>query len=619
MPKINLLDELTANQIAAGEVIERPASAVKELVENALDAGAANISVEIKNGGLSLIRVSDDGEGMSETDVKLAVKRHATSKITAIHDLESLTTLGFRGEALPSIVSVAKVEICTREAASVAGTRVYLEGNQLLASDPAGCPAGTTVSVRDLFYNTPARRKFLRSEGYESGLIHELMIQFALGHPQVNFRLIHQDKEILNTTGITALPDLLIHFFGDELQGSLLKVSGKVSAGYVEGYLTIPTWHKANRKTIHFFLNKRKVLAKELLRAVETAYENLLPSGRFPLAVLNISLPPALLDVNVHPGKLEVKIRDLMFGREMGEFLRRQIQERGEVPDYSIGSKISDISKATLVNHKKISFPAGEALSVQESFHEFFPFSQEKSSCTDVPIIPQPAWPEKSIPFKPTEHAEMQTDKAEADTSRERQVIDSNFEIACLRVIGQFKNTFILAEGEDSLYVIDQHVAHERVIFDKLLREAAAGKLGSQVLLNPVTLKLSLFEEEILLEHILTLTDLGLIIEHFGPRTYLLRAVPAGLQDEPQEYFFELLQKMEEAAKQFSGADLKKEFILITSCKSAIKANQKLTDNEIKQLLADLARTENPFTCPHGRPVVYKISHRELLKAFQRI
>lgn len=609
MPKIHLLDDLTANQIAAGEVIERPASAVKELVENALDAGAKNINVEIKNGGLSLIRVSDDGSGMSAADVLLAIKRHATSKIRRIADLDSLTTLGFRGEALPSIVSVAKVEIITREAVESHGTRVHIEGNQLLNSEPAGSAVGTTVTVQELFYNTPARRKFLRSEGYESGLVHELMIHFALGHPLVNFRLKHQDKEILNSAGIDELPDLIELFYGHDFKGSLLKVEGNVSIGSIKGYLTLPTTHRANRKAVHFYINNRKVLAWELLKAVEHAYENLLPSGRFPLAVLNISLPSALLDVNVHPGKLEIKIRDNLFSRELSTFLRQQIQQGGEVPDFSI------IPGDTLVNSiaptagRKINFPSRKSLSVQESFQEFYSWGKDKPWNTEDTITQSLSEPKDSI--LPDTSVVLA-----ADTVNKYTNISG---LAELRIIGQLKATFILAEGEEGLFIIDQHVAHERVIFDRLIKEAREGNIGSQVLLNPITLNLNLLEEEILLEHILALTDLGLILEHFGPHTYLLRAVPACLQSDSQEFFYEVLQELENKSKKLSAADIKKRFLITTSCKSAVKANQKLTPEAMKQLLDDLVKTENPLTCPHGRPIIYKITNHELLKAFQRI
>lgn len=611
MPKIHLLDDLTANQIAAGEVIERPVSAVKELVENALDAGAKNINVTINNGGLSLIRVLDDGEGMSEPDVMMAIKRHATSKISRIGDLESLSTLGFRGEALASIVSVAKVEIITKEAQCSHGTRVYVEGNKLISSEPAGSSTGTTITVQDLFYNTPARRKFLRSEGYESGLVHELMIQFALGHPQVSFRLRHQDKEILNTTGINRVPDLIELFYGHDFKDSLVEIKGQVSLGSVQGYLTMPTRHRANRKAMHFYINKRKVIAFELQKALELAYANILPAGRFPLAVLDIVLPASFLDVNVHPGKLEIKIRDNQFSQELGNFLHQQIMQKGEIPSFGIMPKDENEQSSRQPAHSRVYFPLNKPLKVQESFQEFYSWGKE----TNPNTIPESSI---SIPETDTDTGETNINTGETNINTEETKTNTAV-FEKLQIIGQLKATFILAEGEEGLYIIDQHVAHERVIFDRLMNEASRGKLASQVLLNPEALNLSLLEEEVLLENILALTDLGLILEHFGPRTYLLRAVPACLQDDPREFFYQVLEELENKYKKPSGSDIKKDFLTVTSCKSAIKANQKLTVEAMKQLILDLSKTENPFTCPHGRPIIYKITYNYLLKAFHRI
>lgn len=610
MPKIHLLDDLTANQIAAGEVIERPVSAVKELVENALDAGAKNIIVAIYNGGLRVIRVADDGEGMSESDVLMAYKRHATSKIQRINDLESLSTLGFRGEALPSIVSVAKVEIITREAVKSHGTRVYLEGNKLLASEPAGSPEGTTITVEDLFYNTPARRKFLRTEGYEAGLIHELMIQFALGYPQVNFRLTHQDKEVLNTAGINKLPDLIELFYGKGFKSSLVEVKGQVSTGSVFGYLTLPIIHRANRKAIHIFINKRKVMAPELQKALESAYANLLPTGRFPLAVLDIALPASLLDVNVHPGKLEIRIRDNQFSQELGNFLHEQIKQKGEVPGFSFLHR-NEIENSIRQTKNIKGYTPGSS-KVQESFHEFYSWNTgiKKEEVRE----PENKEPENKDILSAVEETRFSEQSViTVDTKTDISVLPH------LQIIGQLKATFILAEGEEGLYIIDQHVAHERVIFDRLMEEARKGQLASQVLLNPETINLSILEEEVLLENILLFADLGLILEHFGPRSYLLRAVPACLQGDPGEFFYEVLQELENRARKPSGADIKQGFLTITSCKSAVKANQKLSVEAMKQLISDLAETENPFTCPHGRPIIYKITYNQLLKAFHRI
>jgi len=613
--KILLLDDLTANQIAAGEVIERPASAVKELVENSLDAGATAIDVEIRGGGLEYLRVTDNGSGMSQEDLLLAVKRHATSKLKTISDLESLRTLGFRGEALPSIVSVAKVEILSREAGQEHGYRLVIEGNVQISLEPAGSPVGTSIVVKELFFNTPARRKFLRSEGYEAGLIHELLIQFALGHPQVDFRLLNEGKEILNTRGINKLEELIQLFYGREVQKALIPVEGQASQGSYWGYVTLPTFHRANRRAIHFFVNSRKVIAKEILQALESAYENTLPKGRFPLAVLNITFDPALLDVNVHPGKLEIRIRDQFFAPELSSRLKGNLSEQRKIPTYSLLQKpLEPAPTPVAAPERPLARSKNVALPSQEVWKEFYTWQPELEPTGLVrESSPGPALlKEENIVIqdkKDTTGEQKQPSAAQAD----KQFLPP------LRVIGQLSRTFILAEGEEGLYVIDQHVAHERVLFEQLLNEADQGKLNSQVLLTPCPLELTLLEEELLIQHILALHDLGLVIEHFGPRTYLIRAVPTIVKEDPADFLLSLLQQLEKEGEGCSPSDLKREVLITASCKGAVKAGDKLSDEAILRLVEDLRQCNSPLTCPHGRPIVYKITHNDLLKAFRRI
>ncbi len=650
MGKINLLDDLTANQIAAGEVIERPVSAVKELVENALDAGARKIIVEIAGGGLEKISVTDDGSGMSEEDLLLAVKRHATSKLKKITDLETLRTLGFRGEALPSIVSVAKVEIITREEAAEHGFKLSLEGNEQKSLEPCGAPQGTSVIVRDLFFNTPARRKFLRSAGYEAGLIHELMIQMALGYPEVDFSLYKDDKEILNTRGINKLEDLIMHFYGREAKQALVQVSGQTSHASVDGFLTLPTYHRSNRNAIHFFVNNRKVLSKEIMKAVENAYEYSLPKARFPLVILNITFDPALLDVNVHPGKLEIRIRDQFFVLQLSELLKEKITEAKRVPSYSI---IEDLllAKADTDTARNFSMPKPGNMPKQEVWKEFYSWQPDADLSGRIleekaPVISLGrAHNSDLLPVGETEETKVKQDLTYQDEHNKivgqeevfnsaqpeqgqvpipvqevsAPVPEASPRLPALQVIGQLAQTFILAEGEEGLFIIDQHVAHERVLFERLSAQAGEKGISSQVLLIPKTLELTLLEEELLIKHILPLTDLGLVIEHFGPRTYLIRAVPAVVKEDPADFLLALLQELEEKGDRISTAEIRKEVIVTASCKGAIKAGDKISLEAAQKLLEDLALCANPMTCPHGRPIVYKLTHQELLKVFQRI
>lgn len=598
MPKIKILDDLTANQIAAGEVIERPFSVVKELVENALDAEAKNITIDLENGGLSLIRVTDDGYGMSEDDLLLAIKRHATSKLISISDLDQLKTLGFRGEALPSIVSVAKVELISREVTNSYGTRVLIEGNKLITVEPSGTPVGTTITVSDLFFNTPARRKFLHSHKHEGGLIHELLIQFSLSHSQVNFRLSNNGKEVLNTTGINTIPDLLELFYG-KLQNALVKLEGTASKAKISGYVTLPNYHRPNRKGIFLFINSRKVVAKELSQAVEDAYEFLLPKGRFPLAVIHVSLPPALLDVNVHPGKLEVRMRDEFLSSELCNLVKNALQREKNVPQYFIKPSL-------LAENITPNSPLTRPERVQERWEDFTAF------------IP----PEKlANPTLKNSKEELVNIPLEANITTKVEEFDKPLTVELLpnlQIIGQLWATFILAEGEDAFYIIDQHVAHERVIFERLVKETKKGKTPSQVLLTPITLHLSVLEEELIIQYILPLKDIGVILEHFGPHTYLLRAVPTGVENDPEDFFYALLELMEQKKGVLTPLDFRKQILIIASCKGAIKARQKLSISEMNQLLNDLRQTNNPLTCPHGRPIIYKIAYTDILKAFRR-
>lgn len=601
MPKVHLLDNLTANQIAAGEVIERPASVIKELVENALDAGALNISVDILDGGLASIRVTDDGCGMSQEDVLLAIKRHATSKLNNINDLDELKTLGFRGEALPSITAVSKTDIITRERHFDHGTKVSIEGNNMLNVEPVGVSVGTTISVSDLFFNTPARKKFMRSSGYEGGLIHEMMIHFSLSHPLVSFRLTHQNKEILNTKGINTIPDLVELFYGSEARKSLLTIEKKTTNGDIQAFITAPGFHRANRKAVHFFINARRVFTVELMKAVEDAYENLLPKARFPLAIVHMNIAPSLIDVNVHPGKLEIRFKDPAITAELKSIIEERLNNANIIPSYSRNINIP----MTVTN------PVN---TIQETLNEFYTWEPITSKENDVK--------QASAVIQEQNRYNQQPDQINAS---ENKALNDAFEeytasekLPHIRVIGQLNNTFILAEGEEGLYLIDQHAAHERIIFDRLIEQAQSGHVESQVLLNPIPLQLTALEEEFVIEHILPLTDLGIILEHFGPRSYLLRAIPAAYRGEPDDFFFALLEQLSSRTKKMTPADIRKEFLVMASCKGAIKAGQKLAPDAIDQLVKDLNATSNPLACPHGRPIFILISNYDILKAFQR-
>ncbi|MDX9872331.1 MAG: DNA mismatch repair endonuclease MutL [Clostridia bacterium] len=613
MPRIHLLDSQTANQIAAGEVIERPASVVKELVENALDAGARNIFVDIAEGGLALLRIADDGSGMSPEDALLAVQRHATSKLQQIEDLNVITTLGFRGEALPSITAVSKTQIITGERESAQGTKIVLEGGRVLLAEEAAASAGTVITVAELFYNTPARKKFMRSPGYEGGLIHELMLCFALSHPEVNFRLTQQNKEILNTTGINTIPELTEAIYGKDAAAGLIALNKEGPYGSLQAYITAPGYQRSNRKALHFFVNKRRVVTPELLRAVEDAYEHLLPRGRFPLAVIHAALQPERIDVNVHPSKLEIRFKDNAVSRELLLLLEEGLQAAKAIPSYT----------------RSITFPPSlqEAAATQEAFKQFYvwekplPNEQYAIPCEETQTAEVPAAENCGAAETPSPAQDRplpQEGVAPVAEGVPESAVPESTKLPPLRIIGQLTQTFVLAEGAEGLYLIDQHAAHERILFDRLLEEAKRGRVTSQVLLEPIPLTLTALEEETVINGILPLTDLGIILEHFGPRSYLLRAVPWSRREDPQDFFYELLEKLHNKTAQLSSADIKMEFLLTASCKRAIKAGQKLSPEALEKLLRDLNAAANPLVCPHGRPVSILVSHQDILKAFHR-
>lgn len=664
MARIHLLDTLTANQIAAGEVIERPVSVVKELVENSLDAGASKIVVEINQGGLSFIKVSDNGCGMAEEDLPLAIMRHATSKLKQITDLDQIHTLGFRGEALPSIVSVAKVEIVSRRPEDQIGRKLVVSGQKQPQCEPVGAPSGTTITVHDLFYNTPARKKFLRSEGYESALIHDLLTRFSLSHPEVSFLLFRNGREILNTAGMDNLPNLIQHYYGNEAREALIEIEGELPGGLLFGYTTLPTYHRKNRKDINLFINHRRVFSKELLNAVEEAYRDTLPKGQFPLCVLKLQLDPSTIDVNVHPSKLEVRLRNPLLAKELTSLLQKLLLAKKKVPLYftSIEPKQTVTKSKNPCPERQESQTTLETLQTYEAVREpsewpkpeitpasapstptgpdttSFPTnattpaaSADQAAATTMPVTTMPA--ETSMPvattpptgtsmppagFTAPETAVSSANRPEPPDLSATQAQEQE-DIGSLKLIGQLYQTFILAEGKEGLYLIDQHIAHERVLYEGFLANDSQNAMESQVLLQPVTLHLSPLEEETVLKFILPLVDLGIILEHFGPHTYLLRAIPAGIDEAPQDYFYSLLEHLETSRGKTTVLDIKKEFLIHTACKRAVKANTSLTKTQMEGLLRDLSSTKNYLTCPHGRPIIYKITQQEIFKAFHRI
>ena len=561
---IKLLDKEIVSRIAAGEVVERPASVVKELVENSLDAGSSQISIEVKGGGVNLIRVTDNGVGIPAGETELAFERYATSKIGNLGDLDSISSLGFRGEALPSIAAVAEVDIATCTAGEPIGSYLSLKDGIIADRGNRGHPQGTTVTVRNLFRKVPARLKFLKSPATENSHIANIVSQYALAFPEVKFTLFIDGREALRTPGSGHLIDSVIEVYGIEIAQNMLEIRNDGKWGNEAVYLGItgtigsPAVSRSNRNYLSFFVNRRWVNSRLLAWAVEEAYHGLLPQGKHPIAVINISLPHQEVDVNVHPTKTEVKFQDehRVFGT-VQKAVRRALIELMPVPQ--IG--------ATATTYASTSEPKQAVL------------TSPSDSFTGLPPV-APQTPMVSLPT--------------------------------LRILGQLLSSYIIAEGRDGLYLIDQHAAHERILFEKIKNQRSRQEIEVQGLLEPVTFEVNPKQEEVLKSHYPKLAEFGFSIEPFGDKTYLVRAVPLLL------YNKDWAGMMRQLLDSLSGEDWAETIAKSMACHSAVRAGQTLTDDEMGELVRQLEQVAIPHTCPHGRPTMIRLSSGQLEKEFGR-
>ncbi|MBO8137589.1 MAG: DNA mismatch repair endonuclease MutL [Desulfotomaculum sp.] len=610
MARIHILSENIANKIAAGEVIERPLSVVKELVENSLDAGASRISVDIRDGGTSSITVSDNGCGIEVEDAALAFSRHATSKIYKVEDLFQISTLGFRGEALPSIASVAKVTMLTRVPNSDKGVKLIIEGGKIIEEVPVGCQPGTKVTVQDLFYNTPARKKHLKSPNSEAGLISDLISRLALSRPNVSFKLTSQGRVLLETPGNDKLIDTIAAVNGLQVAKKMIPVEGQTSGIHISGYVSKPELSRATRLHQTVIVNGRYVKSRLVSDALQEAYHTLLSSKRHPVAVLVIELAPGMVDVNVHPAKMEIRISK---EKELSKLITSTVQNALRTP------KIVPLVEQTLNNQKTRTELKTETASKKNNEQTKFNFQMPrinkapsilKNTVTNVNE-------NKEIKLKNND----QYKEHDIKNYQDKDLLESNQEVKeenknythkfpDLLPLGQLLPTYILAQGQEGLYIIDQHAAHERVLYEKYIKQRGTQK-NSQMLLVPVVLELSYQENLVLTENIISFRELGFILEHFGGNTYMLRGVPADFpQGDEVEFFYEILETNTSNFYDILAAKL--------ACRSAIKAGQKLTIDEMENLIMQMSELDNPYTCPHGRPTMINLSFEELTKRFKR-
>ncbi len=578
---IRVLPGEVVAKIAAGEVVERPASVVKELVENAIDAGANDVRVEVRGGGRRLIRVADDGCGIPADEVELAFARHATSKLAQAADLFRIGSLGFRGEALASIAAVSQLTMVTRPATQDVGTLIRLEGGRLVAREGKGCPAGTVVTVENLFFNVPARLKFLRTESTEASHVSQLVTRYALALPDRRFTLVNNGRLTFQSTGSGQLYDAIIKVFGLQTAQQMLKLeTGDEPPIAVSGYVGAPSLHRANRNHLTFFVNHRWIQDRSLAYAVTQAYHTLLPTGRYPLVVLSIELDPAEVDVNVHPTKREIKFRrpNEVFAA-VQKAVRRTLADQAPVPD------VSDSALAWAAGRRERRERLVQAGHERRSFGQL---GLELQRTADVEPRPPAGGPHPPAG------------------------------LPMLRVLGQIGQTYIIAEGPEGLYLIDQHAAHERVLYERLLAERAEQAVPSQQLLEPLPLELEPRQSTLLAEHREALHALGFEIEPFGGNTFLLRAVPVILKETDLSAAVGAIIDELEAGGTPLAEEVERRLAASVCKQGAVKAGQTLALEEMRNLVRQLERTTRPRTCPHGRPTMVHLSAAQLAREFGR-
>jgi DNA mismatch repair protein MutL len=619
MGRIRVLSDNVANKIAAGEVVERPASVVKELLENSLDAGATDLRIDVDSGGRRLIRVADNGSGMLRDDALLAFERHATSKLSDVKDLLSIATLGFRGEALPSIASVSRLVLETRAAEESTGAAVEIAGGKIIRCDEFSRPPGTTISVRDLFYNVPARKKFLRSDQTELAHIASLATHYSLAHPKKSFQLTHGSSQLLDVTPVETLQERVYQVFGNQTLEDLIDLdyaerdlevveaddrSTRVFA--LRGFISGPQVQKTNRNSIYLFVNGRLIRDRLLLHALSSAYHNLMPAACYPFALLFVDCDCEEVDVNVHPSKTEVRFRH---GTFVHDFVRDSIRERliatrpassiplSQQPQPAADLPFSDFTQR-IENQRFEPLPSNE---------------METERLEDLPVFTlNAAAPAPRASTVPDTHGSLALEITEAPQSLAS--------LSDLRPLGQIHESFIIAAGRDGLWIIDQHVAHERILFEKVLRQQARGGVERQQLLMPILLDLTAAQQ---IEYARIAGELersGFDSEPFGNRTIAVKGAPAGVGPaEIEKLVFEILEMAEGEPGKVSLDHLRRAMAASIACRAAIKINMRLDQTKMEWLLKELAATDCPMSCPHGRPIALRYSTKDILKSFHRI
>ena len=671
MPHIQVLDQVTIDKIAAGEVTERPASIVKELVENAIDAGASSVTLEIKDGGIDFIRVTDNGCGIAHDEVRSAFLRHSTSKIRNVEDLLRISSLGFRGEALSSIAAVTKTELITKEEDAEAGTKYVIEGGKEVSLEETGSPNGTTFLVHQLFYNVPARRKFLKTPVTEAGHVQDLLIHLALSHPEVAFLFKNNNQEKLRTSGNGKLKDVIYNVYGRDIAANLLEMDYETGGLRITGYLGKPVITRGNRNFENLFVNGRYVKSAMISKALEDAYKDFTMQHKFPFAVLHFHVDGETIDVNVHPTKMELRFQrqQEVYGA-VYEGVHRRLLEPELIQQASVPEPVTEVRKKEAKEEKKespfllkprdggVGTDAGTqtdtANTPERQDEDYFirkmkervtAYHERMSSAevSDRQGVYRPEKQERKIRETVKYAAEMPEDTGKApkaaeeahdalekipeaarEKSRQLDLFEENFlkrdVRAQYKLIGQVFDTYWLVQFQDSLYIIDQHAAHERVLYERTLKGMSTREFTSQYLSPPIILTLTMQEARLLEENMDRFTSIGFEIEPFGPEEYAVRAVPDNLFGiAKKELLTEMLDDLADGLNTSMTPEMIDEKVASMSCKAAVKGNSRLSSQEVDELIRELLTLDNPYHCPHGRPTIIAMTKRELEKKFKRI
>lgn len=617
MPNIAILNQETIDKIAAGEVVERPCSVVKELVENAIDAGSTAITVEIKEGGISFIRITDNGCGIERDQVAVAFYRHSTSKIRSAEDLLTVKSLGFRGEALSSISAVARVELITKTYDELTGTRYVIEGSKELSNEEIGAPDGTTFIVKDLFYNVPARRKFLKTAQTEGSYISDMVEKLALSHPDISFKFINNNQTKLHTSGNGNRKDIIYHIFGREISSSLLEVKHECEYFKVEGFIGKPVITRGNRNYENYFINGRYVKSNILSRAIEEAYKSFLMQHQYPFTVLYFTFFSEL-DVNVHPTKMELRFdNNNEIYVELCDTIYAILSHKEMIPEVPVDS--TPAPKKIVHEYKEPIPEPFEKRRINEvrAAESRSVYGQSVTSAVKDYSATEPAAkaPETSTAYEPaqvvtgTQQTLGDYDKVFLTESAKKQ----------FSIIGQLFKTYWLIEFEDKLYIIDQHAAHEKVLYEKTMARLANKDFTSQRISPPIVMTLDARESEMLEKYRPQIEQFGYEVEHFGGKEYMISAIPDNLFNiDMKDLFIEMLDDFSNATGR-QTPDIITEKVASMSCKAAVKGNDKLTLCEINELIDELLSLDNPYNCPHGRPTIISMSKYEIEKKFKRI